>query len=410
MSASQPTLTPAAGTAPIRTVAVSQLKVGVYIHDLNCHWLNHDFLTPQFLVSDEKILAKLRRSGIAEVLIDTRRGIDPTAVEPPVAAPSPPPTAELARAVPVEVERKRAAKIVAEANAITKSLLTDIRLGRQVEIQAFEPVAEQVVASVMRNRDALISLSRIKNKDDYTFMHSVSVSGLLVTFGRSLKFSEQMLHDLAIGGLIHDIGKMQVPNEVLNKPGKLTDDEFVVMKGHIEKARDLLAELPDLAQASLDVSLQHHERYDGSGYPLHLKGEQISRVGAMSAIVDVYDALTSVRIYKAAWEPSLTLKKMLEWSGSHFHTPLLHQFIQCIGIYPTGTLVELESGRVGLVLEQSEGSLTTPRIKIIYSRHSGYLPPKVVDLSREKGDTIVQAIAAEKYRLDPNWIYTQPTT
>lgn len=390
----------------IKKIAIADLSPGMHIHDMDGGWMSHDFLRTNFAVKNEKILNKVRKSGLKHVYIDTARGLDVESNE-VVAKEVDQQFDELVsesnlqeKQVSVAEELEEATKIVKEANDITKKLMSDIRLGKRVEVESFEPIAERVMGSVMRNKDALVSLTRIKTKDDYTFMHSVSVSGLMVNFARAENMSDDVIKDIALGGILHDIGKMMVPDEVLNKPGKLTDDEFVLMKKHVDHSSEILDKIPGITPNVIDVVLQHHERVDGSGYPLKLKGNQISAVGSMSAIVDVYDALTSQRVYKEAWEPTNTLKKMIEWSGNHFNKKLLGDFIRCLGIFPVGTLVEMESGRVAVILEQSESEITHPIVKFFYNRKTGYIPVEVVDLSINKDDKIRKAVSPMEYGVD----------
>jgi len=393
----------------IKKIAVVDLRTGMHVHDMDGGWLSHDFLRTNFAIKNDKVLNKVRKSGLKHLYIDISRGLDvengesgeevaqrvEQQLDDIVSVAGQP-----GKRVSVEEEIAEAKNIVKEANSITKNLMSDIRLGRRVEVESFEPIAERVMDSVMRNKDALVSLTRIKSKDDYTFMHSVSVSGLMVNFARSEGMSYDAIKEIALGGVLHDIGKMMVPDEVLNKPGKLTDDEFVTMKKHVDHSRELLDKIPGMTPNVIDVVLQHHERVDGTGYPLKLKGDQISTVGAMSAIVDVYDALTSVRVYKDAWEPTNTLKKMIEWSDSHFNKKLLGNFIRCLGIYPVGTLVEMKSGKVAVVLEQSESEITRPVVKFFYNRKTGYIPLEIVDLSIVKGDEIGKAVSPTEYGVD----------
>ena len=282
-----------------------------------------------------------------------------------------------------------------------KNLMHDFRLGKQVEVESIQPIANEMVNSIFRNKDAMVSLTRMKNKDDYTFMHSVSVAGLLISFARAEGVSFPKIEELAIGGLLHDIGKMTTPNEILNKKGKLEEEEFTIMKDHVVQSRIILKDLPGINKTALDVASQHHERIDGSGYPFNLKGKQISLAGQMAAIVDVYDALTSERVYKSAWEPAYVLRKLIEWSQHHFDTRLVHHFIRCLGIYPVGTLIEMHSGRVGIVIEQHEEDLLHPVVKFVYDTQSrGYMPVKIVDLHEKNDDQIKRSVSAKSYGID----------
>jgi HD-GYP domain-containing protein (c-di-GMP phosphodiesterase class II) len=212
---------------------------------------------------------------------------------------------------------------------------------------------------------------------------------------------------VGIGGMLHDIGKMKVPDEILNKPGKLTDEEFDIMRSHVVHSRDILSDTPGIAQASLDVAAQHHERFDGSGYPLKLKGSEMSIYGQMASIVDVYDAITSDRCYHKGMEPTVALRKMFEWSKFHFNPELVHTFVRSIGIYPVGTLVMLESGRIGIVIEQREASLAQPLVRVVFNaKKDYYIKPEDVDLSKPLGrggaDKIVSHESPAKWGIDPH--------
>ena len=300
----------------------------MYIADLDASWFEHDFMKNQFPVDNEQTVRKLLDSGLQHVYIDTSKGCDiqDAASQQEVTEALVEQTGQIAEEmdsldndVPLESEIEKARGIYKEASSVMQNLMEDARLGKQVEIEQIEPISEQMIESAFRNKDAFISLSRIKTKDQYTFMHSVSVAGLMITFSRAMGFDMDLIRQVSIGGLLHDIGKMKTPNEILNKPGKLDDKEFKIMKSHVVYSREMLEGRPGISQAALDVAALHHERVDGTGYPLGLKGDEISEVGQMSTIVDVYDALTSVRVYKSAWEPSVALKKLLEWSSSHFN-------------------------------------------------------------------------------------------
>ena len=267
-----------------------------------------------------------------------------------------------------------------------------------------EPVIEAVTGSILRNGSALLGLVGIKNKDDYTFLHSVSVCTLMIAFGRTLGLESEDLRQAGIGGLLHDVGKMKVPDEVLNKPGRLTDAEFALIRRHPGDGHAILLETPGVGPVPLDITLHHHERIDGSGYPKKLAGEEISTMARMAAIVDVYDAITADRCYHTGMAPTEALRKMWEWSSAHFDQRLLQGFMRCIGIYPVGSLVLLESGRLGVVIEQNEKSVLTPVVRIFFStRSNGYIIPENIDLARSPGsnDRIVSGESPDKWRVDP---------
>lgn len=394
----------------IKKIRVEQLAPGMFIHDMNCGWMEHPFLGNRIKIRHDKDIEKIVGYGIREVYIDTEKGLDATDAqeESEVKAEIEHQMIEIVqKAKPRDTaalhdELAKAKKVHGEANKIVHSILQDARIGKQVELEQVEPIVEQMTDSIFRNKDALISLSRIKQKDDYTFLHSVSVGTLLISFCRALEMDRDMIRLVGIGGLLHDVGKMKVPNSVLNKPGKLTDDEFMIMRSHVVHSREILSQTPGIAQASTDVAAQHHERHDGTGYPLGLKGEEMSVFGQMAAIVDVYDAITSERCYHKGMEPTVALRKMFEWSKFHFNPELIHAFVRTIGIYPVGTLVMLESGKIGIVIEQREQNLSLPQVRIVFNAKKGYyLAPEDVDLSKPTNhDSIVSHESPAKWGID----------
>ncbi len=302
----------------IKKISVDQLRVGMFVHNLDCEWMDHPFFRRRFPVKNDRVIEKIAQSGIKYLYIDACKGQDGDAA--PRAAEALldvqhqlegtlEPASGLTKQVAVAQEMQNARAVFKQAQSVITNLMGDVRLGKQVEVESVEPIVEEMISSAFRNKDALISLSRIKNKDEYTFMHSVSVAGLLIAFGRALDVDRETIKELAVGGLLHDIGKMLVPLEILNKPGRLDPDEFEMMRTHVVHSREILQTTPGITKHALDVAALHHERFDGTGYPDGLKSDAISTFGQMSAIVDVYDALTSVRVYKDAWEPAFTLKK-----------------------------------------------------------------------------------------------------
>lgn len=386
----------------IKRVATSELRIGMYVHDLTRGWWNHPFAKNQFTIDTEQVIQKIANAGVRYVFIDTERGKNVEETDYPCPVPKPhaqhSPTKK-AR-VPAIAEMANARNLYRETTSVVRNLMEGARSGRQVKIAAVYPLAERMVQSVLRNPHAITSVARIKNTDEYTFMHCVSVSALLVAFAHELDLPDEQIQEVAVGGLMHDIGKTLVPQDVLNKPAKLTNDEFAQIKQHVPLGEALLRQVPDLSDCARDVASLHHERMDGQGYPGGLKGENINLIGRMSAIVDVYDALTSERIYKSAWQPTLAIKNLFESSPAQFDSALVQQFASCIGIYPVGSMVALESGLVGIVIEQAD-DLLRPTIRIVYNRkHLRYERVRDVSLRTSDNDKIVEAIAPQSLGID----------
>ena len=398
----------------LKKVDASQLKVGMFIHDLDCGWMDHPFVRNRFVLTTEDEILKIRNARIRGVVIDCSKGLDvddaPTlaqanaATEAEVMAIATKPL--IVTRVSLGEELARAAHIRKQAAGLVRTVMADARLGKAVELDKVGPVVESVTESILRNSGALLGLLRIKNKDDYTFLHSVSVCALLVAFCRSRNMDEDTIYQAGLGGLLHDTGKALVPDTILNKQGRLTDEEFDIIKRHPRDGYDILAKTPEIGPIPLDITLHHHERRDGSGYPDKQGEGSISELAQMAAIVDVYDAITSDRCYHKGMPAAEALRKIYEWSKFHFSPTLVQEFMRCVGIYPVGTLVLLESGRLGVVIEPHETSLLTPKVNVFFStKNQTYIKPQTLDLSKPLGfgggDKILRHESAEKWNVNP---------
>lgn len=385
----------------IKKIPVQDLREGMYLHGLCGSWTQHPFWRTRFVVKDAKDIRLIIESGIAEVWIDPSKGRDVNAAEPDAPVPAAPSgvhepeagKAAVARPASMAEEMERAARICASASKAVAVMFDDARMGKAISGEAAGALVNEISSSVMRNPGALISLARLKTADDYTYMHSVAVCALMVALARQLGMDEAQTREAGMAGLLHDLGKALMPMDVLNKPGKLTDEEFRIIKGHPEAGHRLLVEAGNAGAATLDVCLHHHEKMDGSGYPHGLKPGNISELARMGAVCDVYDAITSNRPYKAGWDPAESIRRMTEWCGGHFDKRIFQAFVKSIGIYPVGSLVRLASGRLAVVIEQAEQSLLKPTVKAFFSTKSSlYIAPELIHLSRACGNEKILGI------------------
>lgn len=388
----------------LKRIDIKQLRIGMYCSS----WVNTpSFIKKSFLINDQDELNQIINSGVKEVFIDTGKGTDvlsgPVApiIKKAVGSVAPKKSTDQITPLAMNEELSQASKIVNRSKEAITSMFNEARMGKAINIENAVSLVEEITSSVMRNPGALIGLARLKTKDDYTYMHSVAVCALMVSLARQLGMSGEQTRESGLAGLLHDVGKMAIPLDILNNPGKLTDEEFAVVKEHPVAGHRMLLEGGAAGEIALDVCLHHHEKISGAGYPNQLSGDNISVYARMGAICDVYDAITSNRPYKQGWCPSESLRKMAEWEG-HFDKNIFQAFVKCIGIYPVGTLVRMKSGRLGVVVEQQTGkSLLSPKVKVFFSSKSdSYIMPQLLDLA-DPGteDKIIKREDAEKWHL-----------
>lgn len=349
----------------LKRIGVHQLTVGMHLKEFCGSWMEHPFWRTSFVITDPKDIDTILASSIKEVWIDCAKGLDVPVGEPAISESESEAQveAELTRALSEarEVKRSsttaelaRAVKICAKSKQAVASMFNEARMGKIVDTAGAQRLVEEIAGSVTRNPGALISLARLKTADDYTYMHSVAVCALMIALSKQLNLDEAQTRSAGIAGLLHDLGKAAMPMAVLNKPGKLTDEEFAIIKSHPAEGYEMLLTGQNVDPVALDVVLHHHEKTDGSGYPKHLKDMEISQFAKMGAVCDVYDAITSNRPYKAGWDPAESLCKMAEWTKGHFDPVIFQAFVKSLGIYPIGSLLLLSSGRLGIVVEQAE--------------------------------------------------------
>src|SRR5574343_270142 len=399
----------------IRKLTIDQLLPGMYVVDLHKSWLDHSLWIKRFAVRDEAHIWKLKEEGITEVSIDTARGID--------LPPSPIARineverriksladikAETPRQVSLGEERRRATRLLGEASGTVSQLMLAARAGQHVDAAHLEPIIGKMMESVIRNPDALVPLARLKRQEAYASEHAVATAALIIAFGRHQAMPEPEIEKLALGTMVKDIGQAALDSRLITKPGMLSKAEYSIVQSHVEEGLAVLEATSRLTETSVAVVLEHHERYNGCGYPYRMAGDEISLAGRMAAIVDTYDAMTSDRPYRAALSPSHALRQLFDSAGGQaqeYDPELVSAFVKTVGIFPVGTLVQLESGHLAVVEQLHPENMLTPVVRIIY--HAGrkqYVTPVEIDLSRKLGNhygNIVRAESFERWGLSP---------
>ncbi|MBV7296558.1 HD domain-containing phosphohydrolase [Enterovibrio paralichthyis] len=376
----------------LQKIAIDKVEVGMYVEQIESLRARTKMKKPGFIRRKETI-DNLREKGVIYVYIDADQITSDEDIqyrETKVGKHS---------SISGNDEFSAAKELVDKSKKQLSKLLNDIYENKPVDIEPVKEVSADIVDNIFERRDAVLWISGIREKSAYLLEHSMNVAFHLVNFGRFLDLDRVTLEELAIGGLVHDIGKILVRDEVLNKPGKLTDDEFIHMKEHQTLSVPVLDSIVDLPKISRDVSVMHHEKLDGNGYPNGLKGDELTLIGRMSCIVDIYDALTAERVYKPALSPSEAFKIMIGLTPFHLDADLLKKFIRCIGFYPIGSVVELSNGRVGLVCQENPDDLMTPTVKLFYSsRTTSFRDVEYIDLKKRPDLKIVRGITEAKLK------------
>jgi HD-GYP domain-containing protein (c-di-GMP phosphodiesterase class II) len=402
----------------LKRITVDQLIPGMYIHQLMGSWLDNPFWRNSFLLKGQDEIERIRAAQVGEVVIDASKGLDVSAAAAPAPEAAPPAgpihrepregrlrDGKAARAGEGS-EQQRAKALRKAAKGTMSALFNDARMGRAIDANACLPLVDDISASVTRDPGAFISLVRLKRQDEYTYMHSVAVCALMVGLARHLGLDEVQTRRAGLAGMMHDVGKALVPLDLLNKPGKLSPDEFRMVASHPVLGHGLLMSGRDVDEAVADVCLHHHEKFDGSGYPHELKGGEISLFARMGAVCDVYDAVTSDRPYKRAWDPAESMRQMAQWKG-HFDPAVFQAFVKTVGIYPIGSLVRLKSDRLAVVY--GKGALLAPHVKVFFSIRSNMrVVPQELDLSSPQcRDKIVSVENPQTWKfegLDALWV------
>lgn len=414
-----------------KKIGVQNLRLGMYVSELDRPWIESRFLFQGFEIRTEEELEELRRLCkyvYIETEVEYTNGQAKPRTAPAMGRPAPdefaakrigfelvdkvaatePRTSRYTDRATLEEELPRAREIERETQQLLRTIIEDARMGRLIDTQRAKIAIAELVASVLRNPDALVCLNQLKEKDKYTAMHSIRVCVLALAFGRHLDLTEAELNVLGLGALLHDIGKTKVPIDILNKPGRLTPDEFELVKSHVPRGVEILERTPGIPPPAIEVARAHHERFDGSGYAMGLSGSQIGLFGQIGAIVDCYDAITSDRAYHAAMSAHDALRKMYEWRRKDFDDRLVENFIQCMGIYPIGSVVEMSTGSVGVVISVNRRRRLRPRVALVLdTKKQPYAAVHVIDLMQETPETgtlgveIRSVLPAGSFGIDP---------
>ncbi|MDR2140612.1 MAG: HD-GYP domain-containing protein [Deltaproteobacteria bacterium] len=410
----------------IRKISTKQLEVGMFVSDVGRAWFNHPWKTKSKYISDRSEIDELVDFGIEEVYIDTQKTLRPeqtaklsaklSAKDFPYKTKTRVPTNlhpnEPTKPDPVsalEQELPKAAKAYNRALDTSKALVAACRMNKRIEVDAVQENVDELVDSVSRNPDALTALIKLRRFDDYTYTHSLNVSVLSISSGKALGLSDPELKILGMGTMFHDLGKCRVPAFILNKPDKLTDEEFVIMKNHAAMSAEIIIEQKlRVDDQVIKVAKHHHERMDGSGYPDHLKGSDIPYLATICGLSDVYDALTSDRCYHKGMLPHDALKFIYGLRGTHFQPEWVDRFVQSVGIYPPGSVVELNSGHIAVVMEVNHKDLLSPLIKLVADPNGQLYPrPKLIDLERQENKSFIikAVITPKKAGFDPSYYF-----
>ncbi|MNC02502.1 Cyclic di-GMP phosphodiesterase response regulator RpfG [compost metagenome] len=382
-------------TQPHPVIPVNQLQPGMYVLAIASQTGAMEIAQTGLVTNRQQVDALIRR-GVLTVRVDLARSKLPGIEQ--VVSPSPAHSAGSARpAGSGEGRELKIRRLYQEARELQGKFIRHLKAGEPIDITPLAAVAEEMVDTMFTHGDAMLCLARIRAKDAYLMEHSMNVAILLANFGRYLGLERNVLKELTLGGLLHDVGKIMTPDEVLNKPGKLTDEEFGVMRQHVVHSYDILSNTAGITPTMLEVAANHHERLDGTGYPQRLKGDQLSLYTRMSGIVDVYDAVTADRVYKQGMQPTQAFRVLLKGINQHFDAELVTKFIKCMGVYPVGTLVQLSNQRLAVVMQRNEQQPLKPMVKVIYhatQRH--YLEVQWLDLARNGGQESIESTVDPK--------------
>ena len=387
--------------------SIEELAVGHYVVSIvkqqGTFTLNH-----AGHVKKQAIIEHFKNKGVLTLTIDTSKTLtekDSQSSASETKTPETPPLSVSVPKPPSIQEVTQAKKLFDLSKSIQNKIFTDAFNGKALDLAPVKEITNKTLDAIFNNPDALACVINIRIKDQYLLEHSVSVSILMSIFARYLNIERSIVEQLSIGAFLHDVGKIMIPDEILNKPGKLTQDEFAIMQTHVNHSIDVISQTPNISELSLEVAALHHEKLNGQGYPYQIAGDEISQYGRMITICDIFDALTTDRVYKEGYPHIKAFNILLKLAqDSHLDTELVNQFIKCLGVYPVGSLVELNSNKLAIVEGRNQDNPVNPKVRSFYSvEHHHYVMTEDVDLSKDK-DFIIKGVRANDFDLDMNKI------
>lgn len=397
------------------------LKLGMYVSELDRPWVETPFLFQGFYLKQIKEIETLQEF-CHYVLVDGERcTIDRKTIQAVNENQSRQAQYEFLIKEPksheiyqeknsVKEEIASATQIYDQASQLMFTLMEDVRSGKKINNKDINHVVNNMCESILRNPDAFLWLRRLKSSDSYSYGHAIDSSSLAIAFGRHLGLPKNGLRQLGVGMMMADIGKCRLPQELLRRPGRLTDDEFALIQRHVEFGVKILQETAGMDAHSIELVHCHHERFNGRGYPRKLQGRNIPMFGRIAAIVDCFDAITTDRSYAKAISAHDATRRLYDWRGHDFQEELVEQFIQSLGVYPTGTLVELNTGQVGIVISQNRTRRLKPTLMLVLDEHKiAYQIWPTLNLLTEVDDEkpveIIAALDPGSYGIKPADFY-----
>ena len=379
---------------------ISELEIGQYVVDIVNQQGTYTLNKPGH-IKNQSIIDFFIRKGVLSLLIDTSKTI--------IIKDSTPPHKPHATVTqikpPVVAQITKAKEIFNQSKHIQRQVFHDVLNGKTIDLAPIKKITDQTIDAIFNNPDALACVMNIRIKNEYLLEHSVSVSILMTIFARYLNIDKQVVQQLSIGAFLHDVGKIMIPDEILNKPGKLTPDEFTRMKSHVNHSIDIISKTPGVSELSLEIAALHHEKLNGKGYPFQLKAKEITQYGRMISICDIFDALSADRVYKEGYTHLKSFKILRKLAAdTHLDETLVNQFIKCMGVYPVGSLVKLNSNKLAIVEGRNQDNPVNPKVRSFYSvEHHHYVMAEDIDLSTHD-DFIVKGVRANDFDLNMNKI------